>query len=321
MHIIIFPGRKKRKEQRDMAKTIDGLGMGWLPDYPDFRDYTVDQTEVPVTHQRAAHKDPVKAMLQEVGVADADAVSLKKSVDLRRWCSPIKDQKSIGSCTAQAAAAVVEYFEKRAFGKSVDVSRLFIYKVTRNMLGWTGDTGGYLRTTMGALVLFGAPPEEYWPYDIEDFDKEPSAFCYSYARNYQAISYYRLDPPAMRRELLLRRIKANLAGGLPAMFGFTVYSSIGQAAGTGKIPYPSPGERRLGGHAVVAVGFDDDMEVENQDATEATTGALLVRNSWGEGWGEDGYGWLPYKYILKSQAVDWWSLLRSEWIETHVFKP
>ncbi|MFO7919168.1 MAG: C1 family peptidase [Anaerolineae bacterium] len=303
-----------------MVKTIDGLGMGWLPDYPDFRDYTVDQMEVPTVHQRATHKDPIKAMLKEVGVADLETVKLNKSADLRRWCSPIEDQESLGSCTAQAAAAVVEYFERRAFGESIDVSRLFIYKVSRNMLGWTGDTGAYLRTTMGALVLFGAPPEEYWPYDIDNFDQEPSAFCYSYARNYQAISYYRLDPPTIRRDQLLKRVKANLGSGLPSMFGFTVYSSIGQAAETGKVPYPSFGERRLGGHAVVAVGFDDDMEIENQDAAEVTTGALLIRNSWGEGWGEDGYGWLPYKYVLESQAIDWWSLLRNEWIETKAFR-
>ncbi len=49
--------------------------------------------------------------------------------------------------------------------------------------GWcaTGDTGSFLRTTMGALSLFGVPPEEYWAYDVADFDKEPTAFCYAFA--------------------------------------------------------------------------------------------------------------------------------------------
>lgn len=108
-----------------MARTINGLGIGWLPDYPDFRDYTVDQKEVPPTHQRAAHKNPVRAMLEEVGVADLEAVKLAKSVDLREWFPAVENQGSIGSCTAQAAAAVVEYFERRAFGELVDVSRLF----------------------------------------------------------------------------------------------------------------------------------------------------------------------------------------------------
>ena len=105
----------------------------------------------------------------------------------------------------------------------------------------TGDNGAFLRSTMGALVLFGVPPEEYWPYNVEDFDKEPTSFCYAFAHNYQSLTYYRLDPPGTTKEDLLIRIKTNLSGGLPSMFGFTVYSSIEEAATTGKIPYPAAG--------------------------------------------------------------------------------
>ena len=155
---------------------------------------------------------------------------------------------------------MVEYFERRAFGKHIDASRLFLYKVTRNLDHQTGDTGAYLRTTMGGLVLFGVPPEEYWPYKIADFDKEPSAFCYAFAQNYQAISYYRLDAPGIAKDALLNQIKTNLAGGLPSMFGFTVYESISQAATTGKIPFPVKGDKIVGGHAIAAVGYDDNLK-------------------------------------------------------------
>ncbi len=100
------------------------------------------------------------------------------------------------------------------------------------------------------------------------------------------------------------------------MFGFTVYSSIDQATQTGKIPFPSSGERVRGGHAVVAVGFDDRMKITNETSgSKGTKGALLIRNSWGKDWGEGGYGWLPYEYVLNGLAVDWWSLLKNEWIE------
>jgi len=283
-------------------------GLGWLPDYPDFRDYTEEEKSV-------------KAMLKKVGVEKAAKVTVPTTIDLRAWCPPIENQGSLGSCTANAGVAMMEYFERRAFGKHIDASRLFLYKATRNMLHWTGDTGAFLRSTMGALVLFGAPPEEYWPYIVADYEKEPPAFCYAFAQNYQAIQYYRLDPPGTTKSALLTHIKTNLAGGIPSMFGFTVYASYTQAGTTGKIPYPTKGEKIVGGHAVVAVGYDDNLKIKNTftGATE-TKGALLIRNSWGTGWGSNGYGWLPYEYVLKGLAIDWWAMLKGEWVDTGAFK-
>jgi C1A family cysteine protease len=304
-----------------MSETIKKFGMGWLPDYPDFRDYTVEHNKVASTLKALGQKDSVKAMLSKVGVAKRTKTSLPGSVDLQEWCSPIEDQGELGSCTAQAGVALVEYFEKRAFGKHIDASRLFLYKATRNTLHLTGDTGAFLRSTMGAMTLFGVPPEEYWPYDVANFDKEPPAFCYAFAQNYQTISYYRLDPPGTSKDTLLKQIKTNLAGGLPSMFGFTVYSSISQATTTGKIPYPASGENVVGGHAIVAVGYDEAVKIKNTNPGGIeTTGAVLIRNSWGTNWGSNGYGWLPYEYVLKGLAVDWWSLLKNEWVDTEEFK-
>lgn len=294
-------------------------GMGWLRDYPDFRDYTVEHDAVAPEAKQLGHRS-VKADLKKVGVVGGGAPSLPATVDLRAWCSPIENQLNLGSCTANAAAGVVEYFQRRAFGEYIDASRLFIYKVERNLLDWTGDTGAYLRTAMGALATFGAPPEKYWPYIVANFDDEPSAFCYAFAQGYKAINYYRLDPPGTAPAALLGTIKTWLAAGLPSMFGFTVYSSYAQAATTGKFPFPTRGERVVGGHAIVAVGYDDGMHIKNTNpgATE-TVGAFLIRNSWGTGWGAAGYGWLPYQYVLSSLAVDWWSLDRSDWIDTGNF--
>lgn len=302
-----------------MSESFSIPAMGWLPDYPDIRDIT-PHSETATPRLQNLGQPSVKAMLGRVGVT-GPAPSLPASVDLRAWCSGVEDQKSIGSCTAHAGVGLVEYFERRAYGKHIDSSRLFLYKVTRNLMHWTGDTGAFLRSTMYALTLFGTPPEEYYPYVIADFDKEPSAFCYAFAQSYQAISYYRLDPPGTTPSSLLNQIKTCLANGLPSMFGFTVYNSIDQASSNGgKIPYPTRGEKVVGGHAIDAVGYDDNIRIRNSNGGGLeTTGALLIRNSWGTGWGSGGYGWLPYQYVLAGLASDWWSLLKNEWIDTGQF--
>jgi len=281
-------------------------GMGWLPDYPDFRDYT-EKTE------------EVKRVLEPTKVLKTK--TLPVSVDLREWCSPVEDQGDLGSCTAHAGAGVIEYYERKSFGKHIEASRLFLYKVTRNLMKMKGDTGAFLRTTMGAMVLFGVPPEEHWPYTEgeKDFDREPPAFCYAFAQNYQTVRYFRHDPPETAGDSILNKAKTYLAAGHPAMFGFTVYSSIEQAGQTGKIPFPSPKERIEGGHAVLAVGYNDKMKIKNKYGKVETTGAILIRNSWGREWGEDGYGWLPYEYILRGLAEDFWSVLKKEWIDTGQF--
>jgi len=296
-------------------------GMGWLPDYPDFRDYTEETEEIKTILQSSRSAKSGKASAKSKKRSAITASKLLASVDLREWCSPIEDQGNLGSCTAQAGAGVIEYYERKAFGRHTEASRLFLYKATRNLMKAKGDTGGYLRTTIGAMVLFGVPPEEYWPYtdDEKKFDKEPNAFTYAFAANFQTIKYFRHDPPDKTPAKVLTQLKTYLAKGHPAMFGFTVYNSIDQAEETGRIPYPSKKERIEGGHGIVAVGYNDKIKIKNTHDDQETTGALLIRNSWGKSWGEDGYGWLPYDYVRKGLAEDFWSILKKEWIDTDAF--
>ena len=322
-----------------MDKEAQFHGMGWVRDYPDFRDFTIETATL--TRGQAmdriargktieSNKVGIKAAPEKLNLAKAIKAPLT-AVDLRAWCSPIEDQLSLGSCTAQAAVGILEYFEKRAKGIWIDASRLFVYKTTRNLLGWTGDTGAYPRTTMAALVLFGAPPEKYWPYtdngnpgiarDKRTFDDEPYAFDYALAQNYQALSYFRYDIPGLTTANLLATVKAWLATGWVSMFGYTVYNSMGQASATGKIPLPAPGDTYAGGHAVCAVGYDDSIKIQNTTpGSPETTGALLIRNSWGTQWGGmGGYLWMPYDYVLKGLTADWWTLYNAEWIDSRQF--
>lgn len=286
--------------------------MGWLRELPDFRDYAPEDAEV-------RDAIPEQSALAAVGTQKA-AAALPKKVDLRKWCSAVEDQRTIGSCTAQAAVGIVEYYQRRAFGKHLNGSRLFVYKATRNLLGWEGDTGAYLRSTMGALKLFGVPPEQYWPYKIGDFEKEPPAFLYALAQSYQAETYFRLDPSGKTRADVLKSIKEHLHAGVPSMFGFSVYDSLWSADATGAIPYPERNDRQEGGHAVVAIGYDDAKAIKHPQAAKATKGAFLIRNSWGAGWGDRGYGWLPYEFVHQGLAVDWWVVTKSEWLDTAAFR-
>jgi C1A family cysteine protease len=249
-------------------------------------------------------------------------LSLPEIVDLSYWCSAIEDQGSLNTCTAHAGVALVEYFAKRSSNRYEDLSRLFLYKVARNLMNRQGDTGASVRETMRAMVLFGVPPEDRWPYVEANFEAEPDPFCYAYAQNYQAIKYCRLDRVGMSPSALLAQIKAVLVAGLPCMFGFTAYQSIYAEHNVclGHIPYPTRNDVMAGGHAMVAVGYDDHHVIESDDDPDnPSVGAILVRNSWGTDWGQGGYGWLPYDYILGELTADWWVLLKAEWLSQTSF--
>lgn len=112
------------------------------------------------------------------------------------------------------------------------------------------------------------------------------------AAGQRAVSYSRVVQS-------LNQLKGALAAGFPVVLGFTVYESFEGAdvAATGVVPMPGAGEKVLGGHCVVAVGYDDSSQ------------RFIIRNSWGAGWGQDGYATMPYPYLLSSSlASDFWTI-------------
>jgi C1A family cysteine protease len=247
-------------------------GLGWLPDVPDARD-------VPFA---SVFKVPKK---------------LPPRADLRPGCSPVEDQGALGSCTAQALAGALEYLELRTLRAPLpsgfrDLSRLFVYYNERAAMGTVNeDSGAMLRIGIKTLARLGVCREDLWPYRISQFTRKPAKACYAQAQQHKVTAYQRLTQ--------LAEMKACLAMGLPFVFGFSVYEHVVSAAvaKTGVLRMPQPGERLLGGHAILAVGYDDARQ------------RLLFRNSWGAGWGQQGYGEMPYAYLeTRSLSDDFWSI-------------
>lgn len=300
------------------CKAGEPLTTGWLPPLPDMRDYSNEHPVITELSKKLGIKEKDKTKIEE---------KLPSNVDLREWCSPVEDQLDLGSCTANAVVAMVEYFQKRAYGSHIEGSRLFVYKTTRKLMLSSGDSGAWLRSAMGAVVLFGVPDERYFPYTLDgvtvnpDWDSEPDAFLYSLANHYSAINYFCHDPMGKKtaKKEVLKNVKTYLAAGVPSVFGFFGFPSFESSDVPGSIPYPSKNEQAEWGHAVVAVGYDDNKVITNTRSNEKKKGALMIRNSWGSSWGQDGYGWLPYDYVLDGLAEDFWSILSMEWIDTEQF--
>lgn len=249
------------------------MKYGWLRDLPDHRDLKF--------------KAPRKIVL-----------AMPKEVDLSPLMPPVYDQGPLGSCTANASGAAFQYCKIRQEAENFIPSRLFIYYLTRKMRGTENiDSGGYIRDAIKVINKWGAPRENNtWPYIVSQFNKEPTPEAFREAEQNQAIIYRRIEQD-------VTDLRACLSMAFPVVFGFSVYENFEslEVCRTGILNLPSPEDRMIGGHAVLAVGYNDK------------TKRFLVRNSYGDSWGKKGYFWMPYKYLEDpGLAADFWTIELTE---------
>lgn len=218
---------------------------------------------------------------------------LSAQIDLRSQCPNVYDQGQLGSCTANAIAGALEFDRKKQNVVDFSPSRLFIYYNERAMEGTIkSDSGATIRDGIKSVNKSGDCPETEWPYDITKFSSKPSKSCYKDALKYKSVLYSSISQD-------LNSMKDCLSSGFPFVYGFTVYNSFESAsvAKNGIVPMPTKKEKTLDGHAVMAVGYDDSKNW------------FICRNSWGISWGDKGYFYMPYAYLINPNlASDFWTI-------------
>lgn len=245
-------------------------GFGWRPDRQDGRDMLLE------------HEPD---LLAEVAATPPD-------VDLHPHMPNVFDQLALGSCVANASTAVCEYAERKEGDRDWDrLSRLEVYYHSRELEGnISEDAGAEIRDSFKVLAQRGAAREKFWPYDISQFAVQPPASLARSDRYHRALEYRAVQPS-------LADMWATLASGFPFAFGFDVYASFEDLTSDGPVYNPAPGEDYLGGHAVVCVGFVPAKDL------------WIVRNSWGEDWGDAGHFYVPRAWMPRN-ASDLWTITK-----------
>lgn len=224
---------------------------------------------------------------------------LPSNVDLAAKMPPVGNQGQQNSCVAWATTyAMRSYHEQQARNWGYDspfaggpgnhvFSPAFVY----NQINGGRDEGSVMENALELLVRRGAAPWSVMPYNERDYRTQPNGQQIAAASSYRLARYRRI--PATD----LDTIKAELAAGRPVIFGMGVDDAFYRLKSE---PYDQNGGQNYGGHAMTLVGYDD-----NKKSPRGHRGAFKIINSWGQGWGDRGFGWISYQQWSKEQP---WTL-------------
>ena len=266
----------------------------------EFADGTVRKLD---GYQRSAHTDGCAVFQSRY-----KAAQLPPKVDMRSKMTEVEDQLQVGSCTANAVAGAYEYIVKKNQGIDYDASRLFIYYNARLANLPKGqrmsDSGSNIRVAVDQMIKQGCCSEETWEYsqDPKIVNSRPSADAYEEAQNYKLTEIQNVP-------VELNAWKSALAEGYPIIFGVRLYSTFDNLR-NGRVPDPHPneiGRNTHGSHAMLCVGYSDPDKM------------FIVRNSWGKNWGDNGYCYMSYNYLMnpKNDCHECWIIKDADAVENN----
>lgn len=273
-----------------MTEVKDNFGQklgGWTPDIPDKRDLT--PLDLP-----AVLRNPLSAI-----------ETLEDEADLSEFFPAAESQRDRRATVAYACGSLVEYFNRRCLGRLARLSKPFLYDVTRRLEGVRGDNSVSIRATLKAVRRVGLPPASCVSTDgVGGCDLSLDPLLYAFSTEYNDIAYFRIDTPELNPCQRLDVVRKLLQLGIPTIFGMPLLSCHSRDP---RVDFRIDGEV-VGGAAGVFVGYDNAYRM-------SSVGALRFLSSWGSEWGENGFGWLSYRFMEEGLVRDIWAVFDPKWSE------